>query len=203
MTIVVDIRGTHGSGKSYIPKELLRLYAHRQIVGTPLTYEGKQTLLGYEIPELNLRILGKYHNACGGCDGIRTQDEIRARVEAWRGTHNVMLEGILVAHTYAKWAQFAKGKNWWFFFLDTPLPVCIARVDYRRQNKGQEPLADPRNIIRDHKRINSLHQKFTDDGLGALWLDYKDPVNSILGFIRLENRTNATVPVRPVPLLDS
>jgi cytidylate kinase len=161
MAKIYDIRGTHGSGKSTIAKQLIDEHGGLEIVGNPLTYAGNPTILGYHIPKFNLVVLGRYKTQCGGCDGIKTQSEIKARISHYEEQgRNVLLEGILVAHTYGPWNEFASGRDWRFRFLDTPLDVCIDRVNARRAEKGKPPLEDPKNIVRDHKRILSLHGKF-------------------------------------------
>lgn len=171
---VFDIRGTHGSGKSTLPREILRNHKADIISGLPLTYEGRVGPLGYFVPELNLYILGKYSNACGGCDGIKTQDEIKARVHHWLQKGNVMLEGILVAHTYQPWVEFAKrteadyDAQWNFLVLDTDVETCVARVNERRQAAGKGPIENEGNIRRDHQRISTFLPRFLNEGLSAM-----------------------------------
>lgn len=167
---IFDIRGTHGSGKSTIPKTILNEYAHTSVKGLPLTYEGKVGILGYSVPDLELFILGKYETPCGGCDGIKTQDEIKARVEKYSKTSNVLLEGILVAHTFGPWLEFSEGKDWRFLFLDTPLEECIKRVNDRRRAVGKGPLPDAGNVIRDHARIWAMEAKFRASSRSTAWI---------------------------------
>lgn len=177
---VLDIRGTHGSGKSFIPLRLLEKLRYQPVIMEPLTYSGKEDVVAYYIPDHKLYILGRYETACGGCDGIKTQAEIKARAEYFRLKGNVLLEGILVAHTFGPWSEFARGKPWKFLFLDTPLDVCITRVNMRRAKAGKNPLADPRNIVRDHARINSLQKKFEQAGHYSKYIDYKTAVSDVL-----------------------
>lgn len=181
---VLDIRGTHGSGKSTVPLDLITKYAKtvRKWVGKPLTYEGKEQLLGYYIPELNLTIIGRYETACGGCDGIKTQEEIKVRVLTASANSHVLLEGILVAHTFGPWEEFSRpwGPNWKFLFLDTPLAECITRVNARRAMAGKGELADPKNIIRDHARIWALRAKFKEAGRVALWVNNETSIADVL-----------------------
>lgn len=179
---VLDIRGTHGSGKSTVPLTLLKDCSHRPWWGHPLTYEGKEQLLGYYIPELNLTIIGRYETACGGCDGIPTQSEIKARVAEASKTGHVLLEGILVAHTFGPWEEYSRpwGANWKFLFLDTPLEECVARVNARRAAAGKGPLADPKNVVRDHARIWALRAKFKEAGRTALWVNNETSIADVL-----------------------
>lgn len=167
---IFDIRGTHGSGKSTIPRTILEQCDSVVLRGLPFTYEGRIGVLGYYVPELNLYILGKYETACGGCDGIKTQDEIKSRVEHFRKLGHVLLEGILVAHTFGPWLHFSAGLPWHFCFLDTPLSECERRVDARRAEAGKGPLANKGNIIRDYGRIMGLYDKFEAEGRDVTWI---------------------------------
>lgn len=161
---VYDIRGTHGSGKSTIPHTILEKNFHETLMGLPLTYPGRVGVLGYYVPDLNLYIIGKYASQCGGCDAIKTQDEIKARVDYYRAKGNVLLEGILVAHTFGPWLDFSRGRNWRFCILNTPLDECIRRVNARRAIRGREPIENTSNIVRDHGRITAMVDKFTNAG---------------------------------------
>lgn len=179
---VIDIRGTHGSGKSFVPKQFILAHEDvRAVLGRPMTYEGSEGVMGYYIPKENLYILGKYHNACGGCDGIKTQAEIKARVDAALADGmNVMLEGILVAHTFGPWSEFARGKDWHFCILDTPLDMCISRVNDRRAVAGKGPLQDTKNIVRDWYRTRQLYKMFLDAGHQAHWVEHEHVMSQIV-----------------------
>lgn len=179
---VLDIRGTHGSGKSYIPLQLLKMYPQEEWIGQPLTYEGKAQILGYYIRALNLTIIGRYESACGGCDGIHTQAEIKERVAVASLTGHVLLEGILVAHTFGPWEEYSRpwAENWKFLFLDTPLLRCIDNVNARRAEAGKDVLADPKNIVRDHARIWALKPKFEAAGRDARWVHHETSVADVL-----------------------
>lgn len=174
---VFDIRGTHGSGKSFLPKTILQKHEHTAINGLPLTYEGRVGVLGYHVPDLNLYILGKYTTACGGCDGIKTQDEVKARLKVFLKKGHVMLEGILVAHTYQPWVEFAKDieatydADWNFLMLDTGVEECVMRVNHRRALAGKGPIENEGNIRRDHARIATFLARFRKEGLSAYTWD--------------------------------
>lgn len=189
MQKVFDIRGTHGSGKSTIVRELLSRHSFNLERRLPLTYEGRVHNFGYTCKTLNLAILGNYENVCGGCDGIKTQNEIKARVLHYldRG-FNVLLEGILVAHTYGPWRDFAQkveeayGAEWHFVFLNTDVEECVRRVNQRRAEAGKGPIEDEGNIRRDHHRIGQMADKFQGDGFIVLHAaDYEDLGNLFHG----------------------
>lgn len=187
---VLDCRGTHGSGKSYLAHSLLKMG------NTPITGEayGKQDQhLGYFIPRLQCALLGKYATGCGGCDGIKTPEEVVRRVKLFSSRYKfVMLEGILVSHTFQRYNDLANElQDYRFLFLDTPLETCISRVVARRKAKGNDKPLDPKNITKDwHCIWGKVRQKMIDAGQIVKVLPHKTSLETLLK----EFRTNAKTP---------
>lgn len=195
---VFDLRGTHGSGKSHLVHTLLRRYGNRPILGegtrsgyTPkrkgLPGGASREILGHHAHRLGLAVVGPYTKVCGGCDAVRTQDEVCRRVRLFSQEYpRVMLEGILVAHTYSRYLALARELgDYTFLFLDTPLGVCIARVKARRLERGNMKPLDPKNVVRDHERVhNVLPGLFRGAGLRVVILDWQDATGQALEVIR-------------------
>lgn len=178
---ILDIRGTHGSGKSWIPHSLLKQYQHRVI-----EVEGKME--GYLINDLDCMIIGKYSTTCGGCDGVGSAEEVVRRVRKYSSAHrNVLLEGILVAHTFSRYSGLAEElveKRYRFLFLDTPLPTCIARVRARRIRSGNAKEFNPRNVINDWNNIwRKVRQKMIEARREVYVLNHKDPLPQVLSLM--------------------
>ncbi len=183
---VFDLRGTHGSGKSYVVHTLLRRYGNRPLLGQE-NGKGRPEVLGHYMPRLGLAAVGPYTKVCGGCDAVRTQDEVCGRVRSFSQEYGkVILEGILVAHTYSRYLALAREmRDYTFLFLDTPLEVCIERVKARRLERGNAKPLDPRNVIRDHERVhNVLPGLFREAGLRVVVLPWRDAVAKALEVIR-------------------
>lgn len=184
---VIDIRGTHGSGKSYIPHQLLLQNKYRVLAEKDVP--GNRGHLGYLLTELDTVIIGRYATDCGGCDGIGNADEICRRVRLFAGQHrHVLLEGILVAHTFKRYNDLANellAYGYAFCFLNTPLKTCIARVRMRRRRSGNTKELDPANIIRDHKNIwQVVRGKAEQAGHRVVVLDYRDPLPAVLDLLQ-------------------
>ncbi len=179
---VFDLRGTHGSGKSYVAHKLLKVYGSK-----PCHYKGT-TKTAYTLVaglKPTLAILGDYSKVCGGCDGIKTQDEICNLVRELNVVYdNVLLEGALVGHTYTRYAQLATeiGRaSYTFMFLDTPLEICIERVKARRLAKGNAKILDPKNIIRDHDTTQCrLPVKFREAGYTVAPIPFQDAPEAVM-----------------------
>lgn len=201
--MIIDIRGTHGSGKSTVMRTLLDNHKFSQLRGpayipdatNPRDWTDKQRKqyreddhLGYHFPEWDAVLLGKYENICGGCDGIKTADEIKRRLYHFAGQHrHVLLEGILVAHTFQRYHDIAvdlEEYGYSFCFLDTPLKTCVARVRKRRIQAGNTKELNPDNIKKDHARIwGRLRLQAQEAGLTCYELSHRDPMPQVYSLL--------------------
>jgi uridine kinase len=174
---ILDIRGTHGSGKSFVAHSILTLGTKK-----PIMEDGVH--LGYHIAEIDCAVLGKYSNVCGGCDGIGSADEIVRRVRLFAPKYrNVVLEGILVSHTFQRYNDLAvelADYDYRFLFLNTPLRNCIARVVARRFKQGKKKVLDPKNIIKDwHQVWERVRTKCVEAGRNVTILNWENPMPQV------------------------
>lgn len=182
MATILDIRGTHGSGKSYVIHQLIQ---QGQGPGSGYICENDATI-GTYVSGFELAILGTYDRVCGGCDGIRTADEIVRRVRVFAGEYkNVALEGILVAHTYTRYANLAadltsRGHQYYFIFMMTPYEECIRRVQARRVARGQQAEFDLFHLNTDFDRCHRrLPGKMRNAGFNVSQPDWRNPVPEV------------------------
>jgi hypothetical protein len=176
VNLIIDLRATHGGGKSYIIHTLLERYGNKEIIEA-----GK--LIGHYMPDLGAAVVGPYNRVCGGADSVKSQEDIFRRVRMFKEQYrHVFLEGILVAHTFSSYDSLARELgNYTFCFLNTPLPNCIARVRARRVKKGNRKPLDPKNIIKDHHTVQvKLPGKFREAGHRVVILDWEDPIPQVL-----------------------
>jgi hypothetical protein len=169
--MILNIRGTHGSGKSWVVHQLLK--------------EPNEAIddYGYYIPKWDCGVVGRYNTPCGGCDGIKSADEVVKRVRAFYGMfRHVVFEGILVSHTFKRYSDLADElPGFWFLFLDTPLATCISRVKARREEKGNDKLLDPTNVIKDwHTVWEKVQEKCRSYHHNVKILNWMDPMPQIL-----------------------
>lgn len=97
-------------------------------------------VLAYQLPN-NFFVAGRYPEGVGG--GIDSAlnskgaldkcEELLLRL-AQRG--HVLFEGIMVSSVYGRWARMAQTYPFVWLFLDTPLDVCIERVQARSTRKA-------------------------------------------------------------------
>lgn len=156
---IVNLRGTHGSGKSTVATKIMAKYGAQPVIAV----DGK-SLVGYnvQLPTGLLFVVGKYETACGGCDGIQPYDRIWPRVSmASLVSDHILFEGALISTTYGSIGKASEiyGEDFVFAFLDTPLDVCVTRVNARRAERGVEPIVDTKNIYSKYETIKRLYNR--------------------------------------------
>lgn len=179
--MIINIRGTHGSGKSTIAKTLITTYKGHS-VDTDIRGRPKGYVLA--IPDVgDLYIVGSYETACGGCDSIQPYADIWPRVVEFAEQGHVLFEGALVSSSYGEIGRASEqyGDQFIFAFMDTPLEVCLQRIVARRQAKGNLKPLDPKNTKNKlesiSKSINKIKNEF---GRRCVIIDHKDPIPQIL-----------------------
>jgi hypothetical protein len=183
---VLDIRGTHGSGKSWLVRQLLDRFH-----GQDLFEDGDgppARPIGYLLPDLGTAVLGRYTHACGGCDTIGRADEVCRRIRLLASAHrHVAFEGILVSHTFQRYNALAlemeaRWQPYYFCFLDTPLEVCIERVQARRKARGADGPFNPKaHVGKDWQAVwNRVRGQCLEAGRRVLVLPWQDPLPPVL-----------------------
>lgn len=163
--MIIDIRGTNGSGKSYPVHQLLKNHDH-QVMDLITPYEVIDLTI---IPSLQTTIIGKYTTACGGADGVTKQDAITwALKHLYPNYKTVIVEGSIVASVYKRWRDLAVelGKpNYLFAFMQTPLEVCIQSVVSRRLAAGNAKQFDPeKTLVPRFEAIQRIYTRLWDEG---------------------------------------
>lgn len=196
---VIDIRGTHGSGKSYIFNQITQMAAWEPIVGPGQATKGgpvKDRHLGYLCRAWNAAIVGNYESKSGfggGCD-LLFPEEVVKRVKMFYTRHRwVLLEGVLVAHTFQRYNDLAieLGDDYIFYFLDTPLQVCLDRIKKRQEdtvaNKNRGFKTD--SCEKDYRQIwKNVKRKLVEAGRRVKILHHENPVVELLEEMSLTER---------------
>lgn len=166
--MIINIRGTSGSGKTTIVKSLLSLGAK-----TSFREAGRKQPLGYlvstSIPAIgNFCVLGHYESACGGCDTLPGYDRIFELVrEGLRMAPTVIFEGLLVSEEVRRTVELHQQyeDQLRVIFLNTDVEVCLQSIRARREARG-----DTRPLKEDNTRnrvatIQRSCQKLRDAGV--------------------------------------
>lgn len=163
---VVVIRGTSGSGKTYIAEQIMTRLgkaSDTRVLGPRSKIGGY--LWRREDGSFAHGVVGRYETACGGCDGLSWKgaaDDIEGLIGVMTDAGaSVMLEGLMVstwgADRLLRLNARAPG-GLFVLHLTTPLDVCLDSVRARRAARaaaeGKEaPELNPKNTSTKHKGL--------------------------------------------------
>jgi hypothetical protein len=149
MGIIINPRGTSGSGKTELVRRILAQYGwQRSADGAgagglePVYRAGRSRPLGYRLEHplggRPLAVLGHYEVTSGGCDTIRAADggldEIMRRAADYAATgHDVLIEGQRLSSEYERSAELARSHRLHVLRLTTPLEQCARNLVWRRR----------------------------------------------------------------------
>lgn len=169
---VINIRGTNGSGKTTTMMRIKEHYGNlvEEKIGRVTVYRSEKTI-----------ILGAYKTATGGCDTIKTQDEVCNLVLEFAKTHNVLFEGIVISTLHSRYSTLAHivfekhSSRLSFGYMNTDIDQCLANVSKRRLAKGKDPDAYNKDMVRDKlMTINRTRLKMDLDGHHTFTIRYGD-----------------------------
>lgn len=173
--VVVNIRGTSGSGKTYAVRRVMGHYGtsepitrdvdgRSRVVGQLLTRDGGRQLM----------LAGRYDGpTCGGCDGLSWKgapDFITDLVVGYAERGDVILEGLLVS-TWG-WERIRALSRaveplggFLALQLTTSLEDCLAAIQSRRDARGNTKPLDPSNTASKWKGIRNGGRKLKEVGV--------------------------------------
>lgn len=187
-----NLRGTNGSGKTFVARELLKLSNAKPslFLGKKVrAYQGKL----FDAP---FYILGSYETQCGGCDTISDVATVAELLRMYMTGFDdnrviksnsapgiVFFEGLMISHMLgtvgAMQTKLGKDNNV-LAFLNTPLDVCIQRVERRRKERGDDRPFDPKNVIKDWPRVQSCKEKAIREKYRVSTVFYDKAVENVL-----------------------
>ena len=149
MAVIINPRGTSGSGKTELVRRVLAQYGWRrggrlEDAGglEPIWREGRSRPFGYRLRHplggRPLAVVGHYEVTSGGCDTIRAADgsleEILRRAADYAATgHDVLIEGLRLSSESERSAALARSHRLHILRLTTPLDRCARNLVWRRR----------------------------------------------------------------------
>lgn len=168
-TNIVTIRGTSGSGKSYIVFRAMNRFASKEPVVRPGRKRPLFYLMNVPIPPSppiapELAVLGHYETACGGCDSIPAVETVFALAqEHAEAGRNVLFEGLLLAADVNRTRALSEAVNGkatvHCIYLATTTDVCLASVNARREARGVLTPVNPDNTVRKARSVTRAHER--------------------------------------------
>jgi hypothetical protein len=185
---VINLRGCNGSGKTTVVRRFLERLPAAPLGGRPerpLGYAVQAQAWGINAP---VYVVGSYENACGGADGIKTQEEIADRVRRAHAHGHVLVEGLLMSKSSdgGVCAPALRELGAVFAFLDTPWEVCLQRVLARRAAAGNDKPFDPDKTMRTaYEQCRRSAELLTAaGGYDVRPLPWQDPVTHAVRWLR-------------------
>lgn len=183
--MIIQIRGTSGSGKSTVVRQVMMRYNAGR---AKVMRVGRKQPLGYILtprdPALRkLFVVGHYETACGGCDTLPSYD---ASIELVREAHarglDVLFEGLLISGEVRRCVQLHQhGLPYHVIGLEVPLEVCVDSVNARRREKNPDkPDVNPRNTEAKYKTVQGAMRKLREAGVSAEWCTREAAVDRVL-----------------------
>jgi hypothetical protein len=186
VSIIVNIRGTNGSGKSSAVRAFMK---H---LGKPTAFLFDDKEAGYRYKRTPpIFVLGKYKTACGGLDASFSYkgaaDDVLLCLDLLAEKGDVVCEGLAAMNsygygrlTYFADAQKAKGNNVVFALLDTPAELCVRRVRERRKAAGNIAPFDPDNLLHKYVSVVRTQEQLQRAGYDARILPHEEPLQTLL-----------------------
>lgn len=158
--MIISLRGTNGSGKSTVIREVMAAGRTSEIWGVlgHRNPEAYQILIpGVKQP---LFVLGPYNVECGGCDRIIPYDLIIELIDKYAARGNVIFEGVIVSSVFGRVGeQLERYKDRAVVaFMPTSLEECIRRVTSRRTGRGDERAFNPQNLTSKYKAVSRIRE---------------------------------------------
>jgi len=196
---VVNIRGTSGSGKSYIVQALMARcltkpeYLERH-VGDGLfgpVIETSPRPIGYRCTHAGraVWVAGGYETQNGGCDALMreggTRDSIYAKLRERAADGDVLFEGLLISEV-RRCVELAAMSELTVIHLDVSLDDCLAAVRARRSARGDErPLSTFKTTVK-HKEIANQLVRLREAGVDVRSVDRADGLRLTLAAFGLD-----------------
>jgi len=187
-----NLRGTSGTGKSTIIRNLMAKYSKRE----PQFITGRKQPISYKLYRDDggspLFVLGHYEMPTGGVDTISGMELIYKMInEAADSGFDVAYEGLVVSSDCVRCIDLKNRHSLLVIELTTPIEVCLEGIRARRAasaaaksaKKGIEIIpkeVDPKNTVAKQKQIVPQRKRFKAAGVDFRMLNREEAMQAIL-----------------------
>lgn len=151
--MIISIRGTSGSGKTHLVRQIIGLYPIVQ----ELTVEGKPG--GYLLGD-RLRVYGPYNPRvqAAGADAMRrfSRNEKYEHISWWAEKGDVIYEGLMESNEVGRTAALAQRHESHIIFLDHPLEGCLEAINARRAQRGVTEPVNPKKTTEKFEELERV-----------------------------------------------
>lgn len=170
--MIINLRGTSGSGKTTIVQKIMALYDTKEEV----RQEGRRYPIAYHCEKeghKTLAVVGHYESTSGGCDSVPSLDMVYNLIRiANQLEMDVIYEGVMVSGEYQRCLQLRRDHLPLVVIrLSTSLNDCLDAIRRRRLEKGNVKEFNPARTIRRDKEVRSMTSKLESGGVAVYHLD--------------------------------
>lgn len=200
--MIINVRGTSGSGKSWVVKELMKQFSVSPYDAERLGHvlNGNTFVLGPYLSGLSTEgtdvvnrkttqegIQKLIERAGGGVDdlskNIRDQDNIQKEIDI-SSFQNVIFESLLVSGIYGRYRDQARRvTDFRWVFLNTSLEKCLENIRNRRIKAKKPAEFNPDATINKYRSVRSILNKARADGLKTWDISSDEAVELIAEWI--------------------
>lgn len=191
--MIIQIRGTSGSGKTWAMKQVME---SMQLWQAEAVINRKRPLYYRSCSERPLTyLMGHYETPCGGCDSLGSARSIHDWT-SWLLSGErpvprfILQEGLLLSED-VKWTKEMHEKmgGVFAFFLITPLERCLEQIVARRASVGNEKPLNPTNTQNRLRTIERARQKLVEAGVPCCRCAVSQVPGLVLNFMRESCKT--------------
>ena len=178
--VVINIRGTCGSGKSTAVRQLIA-----ELDGKPMFDEfGK--IWAYNMQD-RIFAVGLYEEGIkrAGADCLPV-DDIYASIRRLAPRGSVIFESLFISGFYGKFRELENElrptHHWIWCCLDTPYETCLVRAQQRRNPDNPRPF-NPVGVQRIYRATLSTRRGLTREGRDVRTLDHQNTLPTLLDWL--------------------
>jgi hypothetical protein len=189
--VIISLRGTHSSGKTYVMRSLLAKFVHAPVYGVLGPRKPEAYLLHRLNKNVNpIYVLGPYDDTpTSGVDQISPAGfaGVIALIEKYRKKGHVVMEGIHVSKCFGSIGEYlVQHKDELIVaHLNTPLETCLSDLR-KRQAKSRRKREDgggDKHIARGYKDIIATCNRFKEHGVRVEEVSRDNAVEKILSWL--------------------
>jgi len=169
MSKVICIRGTNGSGKSWVARKIMET--------ADADFVKKATLSNGVLVNVykTFVVLGSYDRQCGGCDTVKKPQFVWDAVVECAAYTNVVYEGVIVSNVFEPTMILverlkALQAEYIPICLSTSFEQALININHRREATGKGELEKTVNVMTNHKKHISSAKKLHMVGLSPQWV---------------------------------
>ena len=174
MGLIINPRGTSGSGKTELVRRILAEYGWRRR-GTldgvqPIFWPRRKAPFAYRLQHplhgRPLVVLGHYEVTSGGCDTIRVKDgglaeAARIADEFAASGHDVLLEGLRLSSDVELSRKLAASHAMHVLLLTTPIDECVRNLIGRRRAARATFHSIKTAVLDEHSRVQQACERLS------------------------------------------